>query len=76
MASWVQPWDGGSESVYGLPERTAQTYHVRTLGNDSDTCGDESLGFLLGDLVLGGAGQGDISLLHEQPRTLAWMETH
>ncbi len=31
-----------------------QTHHVRTLSDDSDTGSDESFGFRLGDLVLGG----------------------
>lgn len=57
-------------------KRIALTHHVGTLSNDSDAGSDESLGFRLGDLVLGGTGQGDIRLLDEQPRTLAWTEIH
>lgn len=53
-----------------------QTYHVGAFSDNPDTCCDESLGFLLGDFVLGGRGQGNISLLHEQPRALAWIETN
>lgn len=61
----------------GLYEKSiALTHHVGTLSNDSDAGSDESLGFRLGDLVLGGTGQGDIRLLDEQPRTLAWTGKH
>lgn len=56
--------------------RVTQTYHVGAFSNNPDTCSDESLGFFLGDFVLGGRGQGNISLLHEQPRALAWIETN